>query len=239
MSVARDQKVWLGGYDFTGAMNALGLELGLETQDATTFGSPTRHQVAGQKTIRAEHQGYFDAAQVDQPLFDALGLDGEVMTTALGDGQEGSSAYSFPASVAQYTPAGAVGEQLGFSVSVEAAGENATLVRGTIVHHATRTTTGRGAIRNLGPAAAGQSLYAALHVVRVSGTRPTLAVVVESGATAVLNSPTERIAFARVAALGSQWRVAAGPIADPYYRVRWTIGGSSTSVAFLVVVGIA
>ena len=103
--IARDQRVWLGGYDITGAMNALGLELGLEGHDATVFGDTTRRSVAGLKTIRAEHQGYFDAP-LDARLFNAARLDGQVMSVIVsgdGAGAAGSIAYSFPASVAEYT----------------------------------------------------------------------------------------------------------------------------------------
>ena len=37
-----DQRLWLGGYDFTGVMNALGPELMFEAHDQTTFDDATR-----------------------------------------------------------------------------------------------------------------------------------------------------------------------------------------------------
>ncbi len=114
MSIAHDHKVWLGGHDFSGVMNALGLELTLEAHDATTFDDGTRRSVTGLRAVRAEHQGYFDAETVDARLFDAVDLDGEVMTVAVAGAGEGTLAYSFPTAIAQYSPGATVGEQLAF-----------------------------------------------------------------------------------------------------------------------------
>ncbi len=114
MSIAHDHKVWLGGHDFSGVMNALGLELTLEAHDRTTFDDMTRRSVTGLRTVRAEHQGYFDEVAMDAYLFDAQALDGDVMTMAVAGAGEGTLAYSFPAAIAQYSPGATVGEQLAF-----------------------------------------------------------------------------------------------------------------------------
>lgn len=238
--IARDQNVWLGGYNLTGVMNALALELALETHDKTVFGKKTRQSAAGLKTIRAEHEGYFDAEKADEALFSAIGLSGEVMTVAVEDGAEGAVAYTFPAAVAQYNPGGSVGDLLAFSVSAEASGDDANIVRGTVLHNGKKTASDSGTSHELGTVAAGGSLFAALHVVEISGTQqPRLDVVVESGATATIRAPVARVTFESAARPGSQWKRTQGPIPHRHYRITWRLRGTTPAATFVVVAGIA
>ena len=237
--IARDQRVWLGGYDITGAMNALGLELGLEGHDATVFGDTTRRSVAGLKTIRAEHQGYFDAKTVDQTLFDARSLDGQVMSVIVsGTGTAGSIAYSFPASVAEYNPGGRVGEQLAFSVSAEAAGPQADIVRGTVLYNGlVEVGTSESVYRILGAVAATQRLYGVVHVFSASGQFSRLDVSIESDRDPLLPPPPEeRIDFSQMTAIGSQWKTVARPIAEQRFRAKITVAGGLSTPTFKVAV---
>ena len=237
--IARDQRVWLGGYDVTGALNALGLELGLEGHDATVFGDTTRRSVAGLKTIRAEHQGYFDVDSVDSLLFDARSLDGQVMSVIVsGAGTAGSIAYSFPASVAEYSPGGRVGEQLAFSVSAEAAGTQADIGRGTVLYNGlVETGTTESAYRTLGVVAATQRLYGVVHVFSTSGQFARLDVSIESDLDPLLPPPPEeRIDFSRMTAIGSQWKTVAGPMAEQRFRAKITVAGGLLRPTFRVAV---
>ena len=236
--IARDQRVWLGGYDITGALNALGLELGLEGHDATVFGDTTRRSVAGLKTIRAEHQGYFDVDTVDSLLFDARSLDGQVMSVIVsGTGTAGSIAYSFPASVAEYSPGGRVGAQLAFSVSAEAAGPQADIVRGTVLYNGlVEAGTTESVYRTLGAVAATQRLYGVVHVFSTSGQFARLDVSIESDATPLLPPPEERIDFSAMTAIGSQWKTVAGPMAEQRFRAKITVAGGLLTPTFRVAV---
>ena len=230
MSIARGRKVWLGGHDFSGVMNALGLELTLEAHDATTFDDGTRRSATGLRAVRAEHQGYFNAVAIDARLFDAVDLDGEVMTMAVAGAGEGTLAYSFPAAIAQYSPGAAVGEQLAFSVSAEASGDGADVLRGTILHNAARTASGARPARNLGAAPAGRSLYAALHVLEASGGDAAIDVSIVSGAAT--------LAFDSAAAIGSQWKKLAGPLTGSSYRAERAIAGAAPRFRFAVIAGV-
>ena len=236
--IARDQHVWFGGYDMTGAMNALGLELGLEGHDATVFGNQTRRSVAGLKTIRAEHQGYFDAETVDKHLFDAQSLDGQVMSVIVsGAGDPGSIAYSFPASIAEYNPGGRAGEQLAFSVSAEAAGEEADIVRGTVLYHGlVEAGTTESAYRTLGVVSDTQRLYGVVHVFSASGYQSSLDVRIESDVTPQPPPPTERVDFSAMTAIGSQWKQVAGPIVEHRFRAHITVAGVQAPTFELAVI---
>ena len=238
IEVLKNQKLWFGGYDFTGRMNALALESGVELQDGTVFGDTARRRLAGLKSVIANHEGYFDAELVDKPLFDAIGIVDQPMTFGPVDGVEGSLAYTFAAIIGQYSPGGQVGELFAFTVSAEGS-DGSELIRGTLMHNAARTVTADGTARQLGAVSASQKLYAALHVITVAGSTPTLDVKVQSDDASGFPSPTDRITFTQKTAIGAKWATpVAGVIDDDWWRITWTIGGGSPSFTFVVVVGI-
>lgn len=233
-------KLWLAGYDLSGDMNALALDYGAELQDNTTFDDDTRSRLGGLKTVTVQHEGLWNGGddQVDEVLFSRLGLIDEVMSISPQAGAEGEIGYSFQSALSEYAPGATVGEILAFSVSGEAS--SGPLVRGTIVHNAARTANGQGSAFQLGNVAAGQKLYAALHVVAASGTTPTLVVKVQSDITSGMTGPpTDRITFAQASAIGAQWATpVAGAITDDWWRVDYAIGGTGPSFTFVVIIGI-
>jgi hypothetical protein len=102
-----------------------------------------------------------------------------------------------------------------------------------------RTVTGNGTARQLGLVGATQKLYASLHVVDAS-VADTLDVKIQSDDASGMGTPTDRITFTQATAVGAQYATpVSGPIAtDTWWRVSYTIGGTSPSFKFAVVVGI-
>lgn len=233
--ILRDQKLWVDGFEFTGVMSAMGLNYGAEIVDRTAFGSDSRLRLGGLKTVTAQHEGYYDADPFDEALFSRIGAGDTPMSFAADDAVEGSTAYSFLANLAEYSPGAQVGEMYKFSVGAEASG---SLIRGTLMHDAARTTSAGGTARQLGAVAAGQILYAALHVTAASGTTPTLDVTVESDDLVGFGTPTTRLTFAQKVVIGSEWLTLAGPVADDWWRISWAVGGTGPSFDFAVVLGI-
>ena len=104
-----------------------------------------------------------------------------------------------------------------------------------------RTSSGTGTAWQVGALSSSQRLYAGLHVISASGTTPTLAVKVQSD-TVGFGSATDRITFSTATDVANreQFSSVAGAITDDYWRVSYTIGGSSTpTFSFMVCVGIA
>jgi hypothetical protein len=238
VQVLKDAKLWLAGYDLSGDMNALALTYGAELQDDTVLGDDTRSHMGGLKTLTFQHEGFWSGGTdaVDEVLFTRIGVANEVMTVGPETGADGEIAFTTPIVEGEYSPGAAVGEMFAFSVSGEG---RDSLVRGTVMHNAQRTASGNGAARQLGSVSASQKLHAALHVVAASGSSPTLDVTVESDDASGFLSPTTRISFAQATAIGAQWASpVAGPITDDWWRVAWTIGGTSPDFTFIVVVGI-
>jgi hypothetical protein len=96
---------------------------------------------------------------------------------------------------------------------------------------ASRTTAGYtgAAVAQTGPVT-GKSLYAILHVTAASGTN--LAVKVQSDDNAGFTTPTDRITFSTVSAVGRQQSSVAGPLnTETHWRVTATIATGTFSFA--------
>tara|TARA_R110000868_G_scaffold29889_25_gene111160 strand:+ start:5471 stop:6193 length:723 start_codon:yes stop_codon:yes gene_type:complete len=235
--VLDDCKFWYGGFDLSGDMNAMTLRIASELQETTRFGNSTRTRIGGLKAILANAEGLWNGGDgaVDDVLFDNLAAK-QPVTICATDGADGEPAFAFQAITGNYETGGAVGEVLPFSVEAES--DDSDLVRGTIMHNATRSATGNGTARQLGAVSASQRLFAALHVIATTGS-PTLDVIVESDAADDFSgSETTRITFAQATAAGAEWATpVAGAITDDWFRSGYTIGGTGT-ITFVVFIGI-
>lgn len=230
--VLRDVDVIADGYRLRGIMNSVALADSAELQEATAFGDTARRRVAGLKSANIDMEGYFDPT-LDKELYDRIGVANVPITVAPDGNAEGARAFFFRAIAGEYSHGGGIGDVNPFSLNGQGS-DGSRLVRGTIMHNATRTTTANGTSRQLGAIAAGQKMYAALHVLAASGT---LDIVIGSDDNSGFLSGVNRITFAQATAIGSQWLTLSGPITDDWWRVQWTIGASS-SFEFLVVLGI-
>lgn len=237
--VLTDAKLWLNKYDLSGDHSALSLGYAADAQDFTAFGQTTRVRKGGLRSVSLSGNGFWSGGTglVDDVLFGNVGVSDSPVSIALQGGAVGDPAYLFRAYQGSYSASGAVGEPFEFQVQAEASrGEG--LVKGFVLENATKTSTGAGTKILAGAATATQSVYAALHVITVSGTNPTLDVVVESDANASAGGETSRITFAQATAATSEWQSAAGAITDTYWRVSYTVGGTNPSFAFVVTLGI-
>lgn len=236
VEVLTDAKVWLAEFDISGKLNAVSLQYGAEMVDDTVFGDDTRSRAGGLKTVALGVEGYFDGADVDPALFGEIGVADNPVTVAHVS-TIGNIAYLFKSIAGDYSPGGQVGDMFAFSAGAEATGG---LIRGTLmVNAAAVAATANGTGRQLGAVGATQSLYAALHVTAASGTTPTLDAVVESDDNSGFTTATTRITFTQATAVTSQWATpVAGAITDDWWRIQYTIGGTTPSFDFAVAIGI-
>lgn len=230
----------LDGYNLTGSISATEVQYGAEMIDMTVFGAgATRSMTPGFKTIVAAHEGFFEAGDglVDPVLFSNVGVTEVPMTMCPTGGAAGERAFTFKCALGQYTPMTAtVGEALRFSVRGEAT--ESPLVRATVIQNDTETATGTGAAYELGALSADQTLYVALHVLSASGTTPSLTVTVQSDDASGMASATTQHTFDAATDVGSQWAEIAGAVTDTFWRVGFTISGTSPEFEFVVVAGI-
>lgn len=243
--ILRNVRLWSGGCDLTGQANKVDLNGEFEEKDVTNFASGdgtrvAKEVMAGLFSAKISASGQWDAgspAVVDDAMWSARG--GRRGWTICPSGSaEGSLAYLLSALHSSYQLLGAVGDVAPWQASMTG---TAFLARGQVASApgTPRTTTGTGTILNLpGGVPAGKSLHATLHVLSVAGTTPSITARVQSAATAGFASPTDRLTFAAATAVDGQYQQVGGPITDQYFRLAWTITGTSPSFLIAAAVGV-
>lgn len=235
--------IYLAQFDVSADHNVIRVPVGVDSLDRTTFGQTTRIHTAGLRTGEITGEGFLDYGTspdlIEKILSDRVGLANIPLSVMAEGGDANERAIFTKALMASIAPVGGpVGEMHRFSLRAQPS--KAALVRGTVLAaKAARTTTGNsGTAQQLGAVAANQRVWAALHVFAAAGTSPTLAVTVRSDDAVGFASPTTRITFTTATGVTSEFLSTVGAITDDFWRVDWTIGGTSPSFTFAVMVGI-
>lgn len=231
--------IFFDGYEIGTDMNSLALEYGADTPEKSAFGDETHIFAAGGlKVATAGGAGFFNAENADPALFDNIGAASKLVSL-MPARTAGGVAYFLQAVAGEYAPQGALGEMLQFNISLMA-NQAPGLLRGSLLHRATGiAASGNGSGFQLGAVGAAQSLYAGLHVFAVAGSSPTLDAKIVSDDNAGFTTPTDRITFAQKTAVGAEYATpVAGPITDDYWRLEFTVGGSTPSFALAGVIAI-
>ena len=227
-AVYKNVKVYSGGHDLSGDVNTLGLEYAFDEVEATCFGSECHWALPGLPKLSFSLEGLASsdgADGSDDILSERHGTVGVPMLWCPQSGADGEAAYFAETLELTYAPGGALGEMYKFAAS--GVGRGTKLVRGTVMATGAKTSTGNGTARELGAVASGQKLYGILQVLAVSGTNPTLDLVVESDDAEGFASGVTRLTFTQATAVGAQFITpVAGPITDDWWRAAWTIGGT-------------
>lgn len=230
------------GVDLTSNSNKIELSAEVEDKDATNYGSQGWKEVMGglgSAEISGEGQWEaFDPTKVDDAAWTTLGGVGPWSISANNGAAVGDLAYFTNAMHSSYKLGDAVGEIAPWASTAKSSW---ALVRGQFAHPpgTARTTTGTGTGLNLGAVAANKRMYAALHVLSAAGTTPSLTARVESSVDNTFAAPTTRLTFSAATAVGGQiLRTAGTAITDPWWRVAWTISGTTPSFLFVSTLGI-
>lgn len=244
--ILKGVRLFAGGVDLTGQSNKVELSAEYEEKDTTTFGSTDasgeiwKEVVAGLGSASAQASGFWeagDASKVDNDMWSTLGAIGPWTICPLA-ATDGSLAYVLSALRTSYSLLGAPGEVAPYAAQAKSTWP---LARGKVIHPVgtARSTTGTGTITQLGAVATGRSMYVSLHVVSASGTTPSLTVAIQSAATVGFGSPTTRATFTAATTPGGQVTRITGPVTDEYWRVSYTISGTTPSFLFACAAGIA
>jgi len=232
--VLTNSKLWMSEYDLSGYLNSIAVDYSAEMLDDTVFGDSTRSRKGGLKTAAMSLAGFWESVP-DGFLFDHVGNSGEPMSAAPQTGADGEVAFTMAATGSEYSANGAIGDLYAFSVTGESSED---LVKGTIMHNNTRTTSGNGTARQLGAVSSTQKLYCAIHVITASGTSPTLDVIIQSDDNGSMTTPVTAATFTQATGITSEWVEVDGALTDDYFRVNYTIAGTSPSFEFIVILGI-
>jgi hypothetical protein len=242
-------RLFAGGCDLTSQSNKVDLGGDWEEKDSTTWGSydPTSGKIAkevmgGLFSAKISASGFWDAndlSLVDDAMWASRGAR-RAWTVCPTGAAEGSLAWLQHAVHSSYQILGSPGDIAPWQASMTGSG---TMARGQVASApgTPRTATGSGTILDLGAAGvpSGHNLLASLHVLSVAGTSsPTITAAVQSAATAGFGSPTTRLTFTAATAIDGQWQTITGPITDRYYRLAWTISGTSPSFLVAAAIGV-
>lgn len=245
--VLTDVRAYVGGLDATGQTNNLQMEATAVALDATTFGSGGWFaRAGGLKDAKLTLSGFAESGAIpgltkvdDEFWADLIGgvsVPGIFVPTS---GAVGSLAYLGKFLDVGYKRFAKVGDLDPFELTANGDG---VITRGQVLHPqgTARTTTGNGTGVQLGAIAAGQSLRCVLNVLSVTGTTPSLTVAIQSNVDNTFGAPTTRGTFTAVTTtVGAPAMVVVpGPVTDTWWRVTWTIAGTSPSYLFAAAAGI-
>lgn len=240
-----DSRLFVGAADLSGQSSKLELNDEFEEKDATNFRSGGAKEVlGGLESVGISAEGQWEAGDPgkidDQAWTDRRVLGPWTMgATNASDSGVGSVAYLTKALRTDISLFGAVGDVAPWTANAVGTWP---LVRGEFAHPSgtARTSTGNGTALQLGAVSEGERLYASLHVLSADGTTPTIAVEVESDSQEdFAGTPETRVSFATVGEPGGEiLRTDGSAHADDWYRVTWTISGTSPSFLFVVAIGI-
>ena len=237
-SVLTNAGLWVAEYNLAGDANMLSLGSAAEMLDDTVIGDSFRSRCGGLKKFAFAAEGFWNDT-VDAYAFADVGLSNVPVTIAPVALTAGSTAFIGLMSQGDYTPHNAsVGELSKFSISGEGVG--LPIARGQILANQTVSASGTGTACLIGAASAAQTVCMALHVLSMAGTSPTIAVSIQSDDNAGFSSPVTVATFA-TASTGTNlfgFTSVAGPRADTYYRVSFTVGGTGPSISFVAALGL-
>jgi hypothetical protein len=248
-TILTNVRVISGAVDLTGVANRLEITPAAEVKDVTNFGSVDangtlwRENIVGLFSANVAAAGQWEALDASKVDDDAWANFGGAGPWSIFGGvgvplAEGIPAYMINAVDTSYTIFDAVGEVAPWQAGAVSSGGFA---RGMLALNpaSPRIATGTGAIVNAGAVPAGRNVYAALHVLSVAGTAtPTFTATLQSAALVGFGSPTTRATFTAATARGFELKIVPGAITDAFWRISYTISGTTPSFLVASTIGI-
>lgn len=236
--VVKKYRIYTNGRDASGDYNRVDLKAEVDELESTTVNSSgDKSFQPGLKAVRFEGEVFatLGAGEVEEAVHALLAAGAKVMTVYPSE-SAGGAGYGFEAEEIAVSPAMKIGDLM--RITVKATKSGGALVRVTSMEgKAVKTATGTGTARQLGAVAVGKSLYSFLQVLSITAGA-SITVTVKSDDNSGMTSATTQLTHTAFNAVGAEVKSKAGAITDTWYRVDWTISGSTPSVTFDVGVGI-
>lgn len=219
-------------YDLGQYLRSTDIDDGTDLPEDTTYGSTSRTYKLGLEEGSFSFEGLYDgdADAVDQVFREAMrAAAGKIASVVIGGNTLGNPARLAKTKQGTYTVAGDVGDLVSITGECQADGG---LFSGLLAAtHTARTSTANGTgIDNAASTARGY--VANLHVTDVSGTDPTLDVLVEHSADG--STWATLATFTQVTAAAAEQLLASSGTVNRHLRITWTIGGTDPSFTFAV-----
>ena len=236
--VFKNGKVFSDGYDLSSNVTSVNLEINADELDATTINSNGfKEKLGGLKDSSLQLDGFYEAGANKPDALLGASIGNELIVSVTPEAGVGSTSYFMKSRLFTYSILGAIGEITPFSVSKANSGD--VVVRGTTQLDDALTTTGASTGSNLGAVSTGEKVYAAIHCTAVSGTSsPTISFTLQSDDNASFTSPTDVATFTDITAINAQYISDATTTSDTYWRLAYTITGTTPSFDIHASIGI-
>jgi hypothetical protein len=243
-------RFFAGGADLTANSNKAEMSFEVEEKDATAFSTSatlgTWHEsLGGISTAQVNGSGQWDAADIpanipmlpDDASFAFIGNAGQAVTICPQTASAGAVAYCGGFMRQNYTIGGSVGDVAPWSGTWQG---STIMGRGAVtVPPAAYTATGLGTGIQFLALGTADYLTATLHVLSLAGTTPSVSGVIQSAAANTFASPTTRATFTSMTAQGGQVVRFKGPTTDTWWRLSYTIAGTTPSIVFASALGVS
>lgn len=232
--VAKDYKIWVGGYDWSGYHNAVSIPRRVQVKECTTYGATGEEHVGGVPSWEVVGAGYWDldavaeTARPDKEIYSTiLSLDNNPISIAEGStiGDIGRFGYSL---LAEYKPGMDLGEVLKFDISAKGTGP---LLRGRMLGQVTTTEIGSSntAALEAFAIAADEVLWGIVHCWVLGATSVDLKVQSSPNGT---NTWSDRLTFTSLTAIGAEIKTNTDTITDTFWRLAYTTTGGTGIASF-------
>jgi hypothetical protein len=240
-----DARIFFAGHNLTGQSNSVTLNRSAEILDAPVFGNTTRINAPGLFDYSADVAGFWDTSSdaVIEPLFDELGqITNSLPLILYPKNTENEVAYTFMATQESLELMGTLGDLQPYSGTFRVAREEAAQnyhepVQGYVgATFVLRSSAGNGTGVQAGALTSAQEMVFA-SMITAADTLTTMDFILESDDDSGFATATTRATHTFTAANSADMTTVAGPITDDWWRVRWTLTG--TSFSGVAVFGIA
>lgn len=235
-------KIAMGYLNLSAVQDSMQASVSQDAKDVTTFGSGGfATYVPGFKTLNCSASGVQDFASggIDE-FFRVNGTTQTLLTIApIGDTVGNAAVFTktiIPEDVFLIAKVGDV-PTWKFSFVSQAT----PMVQGLVTSSssATVTATGNSTTQQVGAPSAAQTVYCAIHVLSITGTAsPTLTCQLASAATSGGSYTTRGSAGSGLTAIGTQWLTAAGAQTDTWWRLNFTVSGTTPVFTIIASIGI-
>jgi len=244
MPVLKDCNIWFGGYDLTSVANELSIETMYADVDVTTFGSAGAHtRIGGLQDSNISLMTFLDTSISEPAFFGDRGGVVELVTAVAfptgGTVTAGDRCYAARAMLKSISDPMKVGDAAKINATLSGAQAEGVL-QGTVLAAKQTVSTGTptSALFNLGPVAAGQSVYFGVHVFSITGDRsPTFNCQRNPTTPGTAGAYTTSVSLSR-STTGGSFGSSATVTTDAYWRVACALGGTTGSVTYAAFVAI-
>jgi hypothetical protein len=233
MPVIKDAQIWYGGYDLTSTASEVSIDATVSPVAVTTFGDGGNVvNIAGLHDASASVMTFLDPLISEPALSGGLGTIDILTVSAFPTGgvlTAGDQCYAMRGFLKSDKQPMKVGEAARIDASLMGS-QREGILRGSILAPSTEiSATGNGTVVNLGAQTSPAVAYLGIHVFAVTGNR-TVTIKLQSAAAVGFASPTDRITTGAISATGSTFATSSTATTNAFWRVTYTVGGTTGAV---------